>query len=786
MSDIPHNAVTQVGPSMAPKLEATQGENKGETFKVKLTTRLGRERDNDVVLLDLKSSRHHAEVKLDDGQWVLVDLGSANGTLLNNKPVIQPSPLKHGDRIGIGETELVFTLPGEPDIEPPAPVPAVAAAVAWPPIPADVPRRGAASGQIPVVTPPPKRTPPPRLAFIAGGVILLVCAVAMVIIYFATNKLVYPSTSTSENIPPPSQNSTPISNPGGQDTSASTQPPEARPTGLALVYEDDFSDSFGGWDDAFDEYTRKVYGNNRYNIEVNASNLVAWGLANRIVSDFEVEVEAKQEDGSEENSYGLLFRFQDRDNFYRFDISGDGYYLFSKFVNGEWVTLVDWAESEFINTGNVPNILKVSAFGPNITLSVNGQQLTTLVDDSIERGNFGFFARTFAEPVSWVSFDNLKMSTQPNEEIVLVPTATPIGATPIGQSVAAATPSLTPTPVPPTPEPAETVTTESESASESPVATPTATARPTPEPTPTPPPLAEYVSRDQTLARGETKETAHIVFPVYDSKGGIYDIYMADVADGDNLTLIQKSASQPALTQDGSEIAYRSWQPDKRGLFARAIGADPLDAWGFDLFFESARPQFSPADSSLMYFSRTSGTEPATYRIIDGVSNVMRRDGAPIQGKSPKWSSDGQQFVYSGCNGSTCGIISSNVDGGAPAQLTDNPSDTNPEISPDGSTIVFMSDRGGNWEIYRMDIDGQNLKALTTDKASDGLPTWSPDGSKIAFVSNRDGEWSVWVMGADGSDKRRQFVVEGIVDGIVQHDVANSFGWTEENIDWIP
>ena len=87
------------------------------------------------------------------------------------------------------------------------------------------------------------------------------------------------------------------------------------------MYEDDFSDSFGGWDDAFDEYTRKVYGNNRYNIEVNASNLVAWGLANRIVADFEVEVEAKLEDGSEENSYGLLFRFQDRDNFYRFDIS---------------------------------------------------------------------------------------------------------------------------------------------------------------------------------------------------------------------------------------------------------------------------------------------------------------------------------------------------------------------------------------------------------------------------------------------------------------------------------
>ena len=84
-----------------------------------------------------------------------------------------------------------------------------------------------------------------------------------------------------------------------------------------MVYEEDFSDSFGGWDDAFDTYTRKVYGNNRYQIEVNTSNLVAWGLANRDVADFEIEVEARQEDGDEQSSYGLLFRFQDRENFYR-------------------------------------------------------------------------------------------------------------------------------------------------------------------------------------------------------------------------------------------------------------------------------------------------------------------------------------------------------------------------------------------------------------------------------------------------------------------------------------
>ncbi len=520
-----------------------------------------------------------------------------------------------------------------------------------------------------------------------------------------------------------------------------------------------------------------MYGNNRYNIEVFASNLVAWGLANRIVSDFEIEVEGKLEDGDNTNSYGLLFRFEDRENFYRFDISGDGYYLFSKFVDGEWITLVDWTSSEFINTGlGATNILKVTAFGPNISLSVNGQQLAAVTDDSLTRGNFGFFSGTFAEPYAWVSFDNLKMWTQPNQEIVLIPTATPLGS-----GAVAAAPAATPTPLPPTATPVEQA---SEKAS--PVTTPTASPSPVPSPTATPVPLPEYASREQTLARGEQIASGRVVFPVYDTTRGVYDIYMADISNGDNLLLIQKNASQPALTSDGKEIAYRSWQLDKRGLFARELAGDPTNAWGFDLFFESARPQYSPDDKTLMYFSRTGGKAPAIYQVIDGVGEVKRRDGAPIQGKSVKWSPDGSQFVYNGCLGGKCGIILSNIDGGAPVLLTDQPADTNPEISPDGSTVVFMSDRAGNWEVYSIDITGENLQALTSDASSDGLPTWSPDGSKIAFVSNRDNEWAMWVMNPDGSNKRRQFVIDGEMDGIIQSDIGNSFGWSEENIDWVP
>ena len=793
MAENVHGAATQVRKSAAPQLEITQGENTGDKFKLKFDTKLGRERDNDIVLLDAKVSRYHAQISLDAGQWVLSDLNSANGTLVNGIAIAGPVALNSGDLLRVGETELKFTFPGQPDAVPaPSPQPQAEPAAAAA-IPSPVPQ--------PAVTPSastPTRTTPPRLAWIAGGLILLVCFAAVLVIYLATNRFADGEATVAENPLPAESDS------GETGDSTSDQPISAdgAPEQLALVYEDDFSDSFGGWDDAFDTYTRKVYGNNRYQIEVNASNLVAWGLANRDVADFEMEVEAKLEDGDQKNSYGLLIRFQDRDNFYRFDISGDGYFLLSKFVDGEWSTLVDWTKSEFISTDGSANILRIAAFGPDITVWSNGQELASVTDDSLTHGNFGFFAGTFAEPYVWVSYDNLKLWTPPGNELTLIPTATRPGvAAAAVAEVSTPQPSPTSISTTSTPTPASDVSEEAEIAlvdgsSDSPLPTPTVTTtvastseptgEPTDEPTPTPVPLPEYASRDQTLARGETRATGRIVFPIYDAERATYDIYMANIADGSGMTLIQADASQPALTPDGTDIAYRSWQADRRGLFARALTEEDTDAWGFDLFFESARPQYSPIDGSLMYHSRKSGREPAIYQLVDGVGEVMRHDGFPVQGKSPKWSPDGQQFVYSSCIGGNCGIVLSSVVGGGPKLITDHPSDTNPEISPDGSTVIFMSERGGNWEIYRVDIDGDNLVALTSDSASDGLPTWSPDGSKIAFVSNRDGEWAIWDMEPDGTDKRRHFALDGSVDGVVQHDRANSLGWVEENIDWIP
>ena len=68
--------------------------------------------------------------------------------------------------------------------------------------------------------------------------------------------------------------------------------------------------------------------------------------------------------------------------------------------------------------------------------------------------------------------------------------------------------------------------------------------------------------------------------------------------------------------------------------------------------------------------------------------------------------------------------------------------------------IAFVSNRAGNWEIYVMDIDGQNPRNLTKNRHNDWHPSWSPDGQSIVFASNRDGNLEIYMMDANGNNQR--------------------------------
>ena len=77
-------------------------------------------------------------------------------------------------------------------------------------------------------------------------------------------------------------------------------------------------------------------------------------------------------------------------------------------------------------------------------------------------------------------------------------------------------------------------------------------------------------------------------------------------------------------------------------------------------------------------------------------------------------------------------------------------------LAAQGSRIVFSHRAFDNFEIYVMDADGGNRENLSNHPVDDEDPDWSPDGTKIAFISNRnDGVYQVYVMDADGSNQIR-------------------------------
>jgi pSer/pThr/pTyr-binding forkhead associated (FHA) protein len=72
------------------------------------SARVGRDPDNDVAIDHLSVSRHHCTVEWRSTAFWLTDAGSANGTKVNGQLVVNEQELHHGDRIGVGDFDILF------------------------------------------------------------------------------------------------------------------------------------------------------------------------------------------------------------------------------------------------------------------------------------------------------------------------------------------------------------------------------------------------------------------------------------------------------------------------------------------------------------------------------------------------------------------------------------------------------------------------------------------------------------------------------------------------------
>jgi Periplasmic component of the Tol biopolymer transport system len=119
----------------------------------------------------------------------------------------------------------------------------------------------------------------------------------------------------------------------------------------------------------------------------------------------------------------------------------------------------------------------------------------------------------------------------------------------------------------------------------------------------------------------------------------------------------------------------------------------------------------------------------------------------------PQYSPDGSKIVFASDRSGATEIWICNGDGSNPVQLTSLETNSgSPRWFPDGQRIVFDNDKEGAIEIYVMEIATLVPRRLTNGPADNGQPSVSNDGKWIYFASRRTGNWEIWCMPAEGGE----------------------------------
>jgi len=140
---------------------------------------------------------------------------------------------------------------------------------------------------------------------------------------------------------------------------------------------------------------------------------------------------------------------------------------------------------------------------------------------------------------------------------------------------------------------------------------------------------------------------------------------------------------------------------------------------------------------------------------VASVSRVALNTSGGNMTFAPRFSPDGQSVVFSLEQGGNTDVYTVGLDGSGMRRLTDAPSiETAPSFSPDGSRIVFESDRSGTQQLYVMPASGGEATRISFGPGRYGTPVWSPRGDLIAFTKQNAGRFHIGVMRTDGSEER--------------------------------
>jgi hypothetical protein len=186
----------------------------------------------------------------------------------------------------------------------------------------------------------------------------------------------------------------------------------AAPSGT-LLFADDFSKNSNHWGILGADAGQISFLDGGLDIKVDKANSMIWTVAGKKYQDVAIDIDGVLLSGSANDAFGVVCRFQDNQHFYGFLVTHDGYDGIFKMQDGQLIMTNSGGQlnySEAIRQGGVVNHILAVCQGDTLSLSVNGQLLAAIKDDSYSQGQVGIIAGAYAVPEVELFFDNLKVS----------------------------------------------------------------------------------------------------------------------------------------------------------------------------------------------------------------------------------------------------------------------------------------------------------------------------------------------------------------------------------------
>ncbi len=175
-----------------------------------------------------------------------------------------------------------------------------------------------------------------------------------------------------------------------------------------VLFQDDFSDDTTGWEIVNNVYELKGYSSEGYLISVNNKGGRSISTTGLRYNDIKIQVETRKLTGNNESYLGIVCRYQDNQNYYRFFITPDGYTGIVKVVDGESTTLPGGKMNynHDVKQNDAANLLEVFCMGSQLSLVVNGKLAVSAEDDQLTKGDAGIFAETGLDGAGSFIFNN--------------------------------------------------------------------------------------------------------------------------------------------------------------------------------------------------------------------------------------------------------------------------------------------------------------------------------------------------------------------------------------------